>query len=154
MAPIPGTEWIYNSRTGAVDQVQTPQAEVLLRLGIGWHGPFGSKQEALDYYTRNAPHNPGWKAPTGIAGNLGNAGAAVAEPAREAINSATSAWTAAINTAVKLVPRILEATVGIVLLAVAANAILKSATGVDVAGTAARGVKRAGRAVPVAGAVL
>jgi hypothetical protein len=40
--------------------------------GTGWHGPFDTKQDALNYYTANASKNPGWKAPTGLAGTVTN----------------------------------------------------------------------------------
>jgi hypothetical protein len=152
MAP-PGLDWYYNSHTGAVQILPKPQGEALLHLGIGWHGPFDTKDEALAYYERNAPNNPGWKAPTGWKGNIsnaldtaGDAASAVTEP----ISDFTTGIAAAINTAIKLVPRVLEATLGIVLLAIAANVILKQATGVDVAGSAAR----AGTKVAKTAAVL
>lgn len=65
--------WYYNSNSGAVQEFPSALAEPSLHLGIGYHGPFPSKQAALDYYTANKAANPGWKAPTGLAGNLGNA---------------------------------------------------------------------------------
>ena len=149
MAP-PGLDWYYNSHTGAVQMLPKPQGEALLHLGIGWHGPFNEKQDALDYYERNAPNNPGWKAPTGWKGNLSNAIEGATDAVTAPISDVTTGIAAAINTAVKLVPRVLEAALGIVLLAIAANVILKQATGVDVAGTAAR----AGTKVAKTAAVL
>lgn len=65
-------KWIYNSHTGAVNQVPTPQAILLTKSGLGWHGPFDSKQATLDFYERNKAANPGWKAPTGIPGQVEN----------------------------------------------------------------------------------
>lgn len=64
--------WWYNSNTGSV--IDAPTGEGLVaKLGIGWHGPFPTQEAALNFYTQNAPHNPGWKAPTGLAGNIANA---------------------------------------------------------------------------------
>lgn len=65
--------WYYNSNSGAVQEFPDTLAAPGLHLGIGYHGPFPTKQAALDYYTANAGANPGWKAPTGLAGNIGNA---------------------------------------------------------------------------------
>lgn len=138
-------EWIYNSRTGEVIEVPIAVAEVELHSGLGWHGPFDSQQAANAYYSANAAANPGWKAPTGFGGVLNNAAGAVTAP----ITDVTSAITGAVNTVVKLVPRILEAAAGIVLLAIAANVILKQLTGVDVAGTAVRTGKKAATAAAV-----
>lgn len=42
------------------------------RLGPGWHGPFDSKQAALDYYAKQKAGHPNWREPTGIVGNVGN----------------------------------------------------------------------------------
>ena len=66
-------QWLYNSNTGAVQDLPLPVATFELHSGLGWHGPFPTKQAALDYYTRNKDKNPGWKAPTGITGNITNA---------------------------------------------------------------------------------
>lgn len=44
-----------------------------LHAGVGYHGPFPTKQAALDYYNANKAANPGWKAPTGLGGNIVNA---------------------------------------------------------------------------------
>jgi hypothetical protein len=65
------TVWFYNSDTGSV--ISEPALGDTIQSHIpGWHGPFGTKQEALDYYTSNKSANPGWKAPTGLAGNVAN----------------------------------------------------------------------------------
>jgi len=66
-------DWNYNSYTGAVVQVPSAQSAILRSLGIGWHGPFKTKEETLGFYTTNKDANPGWKAPTGWLGNIGNA---------------------------------------------------------------------------------
>jgi hypothetical protein len=66
-------DWNYNSHTGAVMNLPAPQSAIMRSLGLGWHGPFNTKAEALQYYTDNHAANPGWKEPTGWLGNLGNA---------------------------------------------------------------------------------
>lgn len=65
--------WIYNDRTGQVNQVPIPLALALVRLSIGWHGPFGNKQQALDFYARGSVDHPNWKAPTGLSQQLSDA---------------------------------------------------------------------------------
>jgi hypothetical protein len=57
--------WIYNSRSGAVDHLPANVANLLLKSGQGFHGPFNSEQEILDYYNSNKGANPGWHAPEG-----------------------------------------------------------------------------------------
>jgi hypothetical protein len=65
------TVWFYNSTSGAV--ISEPAFGDTIQSHLpGWHGPFGTKQEALDYYTQNKAANPSWKAPTGLAGNVEN----------------------------------------------------------------------------------
>lgn len=75
------TEWFYNDVSGSV--ISEP-AVVGFAQGHfpGWHGPFASKQAALDFYARNKAAHPGWKAPAGLGGAVANtvasgAGAAV-----------------------------------------------------------------------------
>lgn len=69
---IPGFDYIYNSRTGAVQQYPSPIAAAAVKTGLGWHGPFQTEQDAIDFYNRNKAANPDWKAPTDFLGNLGN----------------------------------------------------------------------------------
>lgn len=70
-------EWIYNSHTGFVIELPSPAAFIELKSGLGWHGPFKTKQAAYDYYTQNSSSNPGWTAPTdSIGGALNNGGTA------------------------------------------------------------------------------
>lgn len=64
--------WYYNSDSGAINHQQQWIAYPELHMGLGWHGPFPTKQAAIDYYNRGKAANPGWKAPTGLAGNLAN----------------------------------------------------------------------------------
>jgi hypothetical protein len=65
------TVWFYNSDTGSV--ISEPALGDTIQAHLpGWHGPFGTKAEALAYYQANAAANPGWKAPTGLAGNVAN----------------------------------------------------------------------------------
>lgn len=58
------TVWGYNSDSGVIDSADSSLFWFAFHSGIGWHGPFNSKQEAIDYYNRNKDKNPGWKAPT------------------------------------------------------------------------------------------
>jgi len=57
-------DWIYNSKTGAVIELPSPAAFVQLKSGLGWHGPFDSKDAAIAYYNANKAKNTGWKAPS------------------------------------------------------------------------------------------
>ena len=72
------TEWIYNSNTGFIVEVPTPMAVVELHSGLGWHGPFDTRDEAVQFYNANSAANPGWKAPTTSVGqtftNAGESG--------------------------------------------------------------------------------
>ena len=64
--------WFYNSYSGSV--VSEPAFGDTIQAHLpGWHGPFGTKQEALDFYSQNQAANPGWKAPTGLGGAVTNA---------------------------------------------------------------------------------
>lgn len=95
------------------------------------YGPFATQDEAQAF----ASTHPSWLSQGKQV--LGQAGQALDVP---------GALTSLGNTLVKLVNRALEAVAGIVLLAIAANVILKQTTGVDVAGRAARAGKRAATA--------
>lgn len=66
------TKWIYNSRTGAVNEVPIPTAILLSKSGTGWHGPFDSKEAALAFYEKNRAINPGWKEPAGLVSQAEN----------------------------------------------------------------------------------
>lgn len=78
--------WMYNSNTGAIGPFLAPQTIFLLHSGLGWHGTFGSKDEALAYYNANKDKNPGWKAPTQDAGTaISNAGSTAVNDATQAI---------------------------------------------------------------------
>lgn len=57
-------KWYYNSRSGLVKQYNEIEMFPALHAGTGWHGPFNTQQDALNYYTTNKAKNPGWKAPT------------------------------------------------------------------------------------------
>lgn len=65
-------KWYYNSSIGAVDQKDDWIGWVDLKSGIGWHGPFDSRQNALDFYAQNKSKNPGWQQPTGFVGTIIN----------------------------------------------------------------------------------
>lgn len=71
-------EWIYNSRSGFLVEMPSPAAYLELKSGLGWHGPFKSKDDALAYYNKNKSTNPGWQAPsTSIGDAIGNSGKAL-----------------------------------------------------------------------------
>ena len=85
MAPF--LVFLYNSNTGAVVQLPAPIADVELRSGLGWHGPFNTKQDALDFYTNNKDANPGWHEPAGWKANI----AAIPQlPGQRASNAASN----------------------------------------------------------------
>lgn len=70
--------WYYNSASGKIQQatnaIDKASIAAELHLGLDWHGPFNTKQAALDYYTNNKAKNPGWKKPTdSTLDALGNA---------------------------------------------------------------------------------
>lgn len=67
-------KWYYNSNTGAVNQTDQSLAWLGLHFGLGWHGPFNSKEELLTFYNTNKNANPGWRAPTSIIGAAKNLG--------------------------------------------------------------------------------
>ena len=70
--------WYYNSDTGAVQQQLQAVAWLDLHAGLGWHGPFATKQDALNFYTQGKAANPGWKAPSGLGSNIINSVATAA----------------------------------------------------------------------------
>lgn len=76
--------WLYNSRTGTVIQNIKPLALVSLKSGLGWHGPFNSKEAAIAYYNANKANNSGWKAPTGFLDSVGNIPGAAVDTANDA----------------------------------------------------------------------
>lgn len=80
-------DWIYNSRTGAVITLPSLIALAQLKAGIGWHGPFDSKEAAIAYYNANKAGNTGWVAPTSLTGTVGNIPEAVAGTADAAQNT-------------------------------------------------------------------
>jgi hypothetical protein len=57
-------KWYYNSRSGVIGNYDPIQEWPALHAGTGWHGPFNTKQDALNYYEQNKAANPGWKPPT------------------------------------------------------------------------------------------
>lgn len=110
-------EWIYNSRTGAVNQLPWAIAEGQLHSGLGWHGPFNSKQEALDYYTKNRAANPGWHAPSGWTEQLSQIPSTVGTAAGDVIQKASDSLFKGLDLNAWFL-RIGEALLGIVLIAV------------------------------------
>lgn len=57
-------KWYYNDDSGRIGEEEEVIMWPQLKLGLGWHGPFDSKQATLDYYTRMKPTHKDWKAPT------------------------------------------------------------------------------------------
>lgn len=106
-------------------------------------GPFATRDEAQAFKSTHPSVVDQAKAGVKAAEN------AVQQP----VHDVTSAIAAVGNQLVKLGLRLVEAAVGIVLLAIAANAIIKQATGVDVAGAAVRAGKKTGKAAAAAAAV-
>ena len=83
-------EWLYNSNTGVIGPVENIMAIPLLHSGLGWHGPFDTKQAAIDFYNRNKAANPGWKAPIGaldVGGAIANAQQSAGERASDALGA-------------------------------------------------------------------
>lgn len=64
--------WYYNSTTGAVNNEPDWLVWPELHMGMGWHGPFATEQDLANFYNKNKPKNPGWKAPSGIVSNIIN----------------------------------------------------------------------------------
>jgi len=106
-------DWNYNSHTGAVQQLPSVQSAVIRSMGLGWHGPFQSKEDALAFYTANKDANPGWKAPAGWQDNLKNA----AKIPSEAVGSAVTDQLGQLNLGAWFI-RIGEVVLGIVLIGV------------------------------------
>lgn len=124
---IPGFDYIYNSRTGAVQQYPSPIAAAAVKTGLGWHGPFQTEQDAIDFYNRNKAANPDWKAPTDFLGNLGNIPDAVQSQANAATEGAKGIFGLSNEDIQSWLIRIGEILLGIVLVAVG----LAKLTGVD-----------------------
>ena len=136
--------WYYHQSNGDIVELTGWQAaaqntEITLEAAAAkvspspqyWYGPFGSQAEAQAFKTAHP------SVVAQIQGTISGVESNVVSPA--------------VNVAVKLTIRLAEAAVGIVLLAVAANAILKQTTGVDVARTARRAAtKTAGTAAKAA----
>lgn len=133
--------WYYNSSTGEIAEFTGWQKwledrEITLEKATSTqthYGPFASQADAQAYKTAHPSVVDRAK-----------------QAATGAVTDVTSAITGATNTFVKLSIRVLEAAVGIVLLAVAFNAILKQTTGVDAIGAA----RKAGTKAAVTAAVV
>lgn len=140
--------WYYNSRTGSVVEGGSPAAilELLpeaLHSGMGWHGPFGSKQAALNYYSQNESANPGWKAPAGLASNIQNdvttTPAATANAAKDAASGALK-YSLQLGNTTGLLTRILKVAIGGFLLLAGIMKLTNADKDlVKIAGTAAKG---------------
>lgn len=82
-------DWNYNSSTGQVMHLPSAESSVYRSLGMGWHGPFKTKEEALQFYADNKAANPGWKAPAGWQENITNI---LKAPGEIAGNAAADVW--------------------------------------------------------------
>lgn len=126
--------WYYSQVTGSVSEltgtdkwlmdreIQLEQASAKVGVPEVLWGPFTTQQEAQTFAQAHPSVQKAVTAP---------------------VTDVTSAITSFSNTLVKLFTRLAEAAVGVVLLAIAANVILKQTTGFDAAGTAIRTGKRA-----------
>lgn len=107
------TVWFYNSVSGGV--ISEPAIGDTIQAHLpGWHGPFGSKQEALDYYNANKAANPGWAAPSGLLGGIGNTVAAGAGAAAKAVVG--TGWNLTLGNTSGLLTRILKVGMGLILI--------------------------------------
>lgn len=119
------TEWFYNNVSGAV--ISEPAIFGFAQPHFpDWHGPFPSKQAALDFYAANRSAHPGWKAPAGFGANVTNT---VGAGAQNAIKDLTKGYGLIWPGAGHFMLRVGEFLVGGVLLAIGLNALLKSTTG-------------------------
>lgn len=120
--------WFYNSHSGMIRHdsgVAFLADEASLHLGIGWHGPFPTKAAAEAF----AQGTPGFAAPTGSPVT------AVTQAGGQATSSLLNGalqWTGASH----FFLRFAEAAVGLVLLALGLNALLKGAPARAAAGAA------------------
>ncbi len=141
--------WYYSQPTGDVSQlcgwekwsmdreIQLQQAAAKAGVPQNMFGPFATQAQA----EQAKQQNPSWPDQA-------------AKTVQGPVTDVTSAITAFANQVYKLTIRLAEAAVGIVLLAIAANVILKQTTGVDVARTTVRGVKKAGQTAGKVAAVV
>lgn len=107
------TVWFYNSISGGV--ISEPALGDTIQAHLpGWHGPFASKQAALDYYQANKASHPGWAAPSGLLGGIGNTVTAGAGAAGKAVLG--GGWNLVLGNTGGLLVRILKVGVGLVLL--------------------------------------
>lgn len=112
---MPALDWLYNSNTGVVAEMPDPVATVELHLGIGWHGPFNTHDDAINYYNTNKAANPGWKAPIGL-----DPGKAISNAASSAGNDVKSWFSSNAET---LILRIGEVLLGLVLIGIGVASI-------------------------------
>jgi len=55
-------DWFYNSVNGKIAQQEL--IPIPHPAALGWHGPFATKQAAIDYYNANKAAHTTWQAPT------------------------------------------------------------------------------------------
>jgi hypothetical protein len=138
--------WYYDRGSGNIVEL-TGQAKWMADTEISlekldpivpqvWFGPYNTQAEAETFKTANP--------------SVVDQAKTAADTASKVIPDVAGSLTQFGNTLVKLSIRFAEAAVGIVLLAIAANAILKQTTGVDVAKTTAKAGKKAATIAAVA----
>ena len=133
------TVWFYNSDSGSV--ISEPALGDTIQAHLpGWHGPFATKQDALNYYTANKAANPSWKSPAGLGANITNTVKAPVTAAAKAVTSAIpSAFNLVFGNTTGLLTRILKVAFGGILII---SGIMKMTNAkqdlIQIAGTAAK----------------
>lgn len=133
-----GMVWFYNSISGSV--IEEPRLGDTIQAHLpGWHGPFGTKQEALDFYAANKAKNPGWAQPSGFLGAVGNT-------VKHGVTSAAGAALGGIGIHGDLrhfTLRAVEVLLGAVLIIVALESVMKETGATNIV----QGVKKYGKLV-------
>lgn len=88
-------DWYYNSYLGEITEMIGPWAALTVHSGIGWHGPFMNKSDAVAFYNAGKAANPGWKPPTSDLNIIGQAGNAISSVPGVASNVAGAVGSAA-----------------------------------------------------------
>jgi hypothetical protein len=127
MPDLPGFDFIYNSHTGAVQQYPSPIASAVIKAGLGWHGPFKTERDALDFYNRNKASHPDWAEPTGVLGNIKNIPGAITGQVNAATEGVKGIFGLSNADITSWLIRIGEIMLGLVLVAVG----IAKLTGVD-----------------------
>jgi hypothetical protein len=119
--------WFYNSHSGAILEeagITGFLEQLRTHLGLGWHGPFKTEQDAVNFAA--SIHGP--KPTTNLAQGLGNVAGQAAGPVVSAAGDALKS----LNPLAGLFQaniwlRVAEVIVGLVLLGIGLNSMLKGA---------------------------